>query len=65
MENIKSGSNKDVVEVVRCRDCKYWRREVDSTTRWVCTQHSYDDRIMYTTPDFYCSDGARTKNKES
>ena len=45
--------------VVRCRDCKYWRREVTATEHWVCAHHSFNERKMYTTPDFYCADGER------
>lgn len=48
---------KDVVPVVRCRDCQYWRQEVSPTEHWVCMQHSYDKRKMHVPPDFYCADG--------
>lgn len=48
------------VEVVRCKDCGYWRCGGDSTTHWVCTQHSSADGILHTTPDFYCAAGRRT-----
>lgn len=50
--------------VVRCKDCRYWRQEVDNETHWVCTQHSCGERIMHTTPDFYCADGKRAKEDE-
>ena len=49
----------DAVEVVRCKDCRYWRQEVNAHTHWVCAQHSFNDRLMYTVPDFYCADGKR------
>ena len=49
----------DAVEVVRCRDCRYWRQEVDPHTHWVCTQHSFNERMMHTTPDFFCAGGLR------
>lgn len=45
------------VKVVRCKDCIYWCCEVNKTTHWVCKQHSYDSRLLHTTPDFYCADG--------
>ena len=56
-----SGGNPldDMVRVVRCKDCKYWRREVTATEHWVCAHHSFNERKMYTTPDFYCADGER------
>lgn len=47
----------DAVEVVRCRDCWYWRHMVDAHTHWVCSHHSFDKRLMHTTPDFFCADG--------
>ena len=47
----------DAVKVVRCKDCQYWRQEVDTHTHWVCTQHSFNERLMHTTPDFFCADG--------
>ena len=50
--------------VVQCKDCRYWQQEVDSATHWVCMQHSCGERIMHTTPDFYCADGKRAKEDE-
>lgn len=52
----------DAVEVVRCKDCRYWRHEVDTHTHWVCRQHSYIDRLIHTAPDFFCADGKRREN---
>ena len=49
----------DAVEVVRCKDCRYWRQEVAPTEHWVCTQHSNDKRTFYTLPTFFCADGLR------
>lgn len=49
----------DAVPVVRCKDCRYWRQEVSPTEHWVCAHHSFNERKMYTTPDFYCADGER------
>ena len=49
----------DAVPVVRCRECRYWRQEVSPTEHWVCAHHSFNERRLYTTPDFYCADGER------
>ena len=49
----------DAAPVVRCKDCRYWRQEVSPTEHWVCAHHSFNERKMYTTPDFYCADGER------
>ena len=46
----------DMVEVVRCKDCKYWDNEDDAER---CT-HKYGD--MWAKPDGYCSYGERTDN---
>lgn len=58
-EIIANAPTLDAVEVVRCKDCRYWMQEVDYQTHWVCKQHSFDGRLMHTTPDFYCADGER------
>ncbi len=49
----------DAVPVVRCKDCRYWRQEVSPTEHWVCAHHSFNERKMYTMPDFYCADGEK------
>ena len=54
----------DAVPVVRCKDCRYWRQEVGPTVHWVCAQHSFDGRYMYTTPDFFCADGTRAEDED-
>ena len=47
----------DVVEVVRCKDCKYW----DNTTKWaVCTKWSADPYEQASTEkNDFCSFGER------
>ena len=49
----------DATPVVRCKECRYWREEVSPTEHWVCAHHSFNERKMYTTPNFYCADGER------
>lgn len=46
----------DVVEVVRCKDCKWWDNEDDAER---CT-HKYN--AMWAKPDEYCSYGERADN---
>lgn len=50
----------DAVRVVRCKDCAFWRQEVNETKHWVCIKHSFDGREMHTMPDFFCGDGRET-----
>lgn len=47
------------VEVVRCRDCRYWRHESLSCLHWICTQHSTAKYTFHTLPTFFCADGLR------
>ena len=42
----------DAVEVVRCKDCKYWRRDTDHT----CKEHSLVSPML---ADGFCSRGKR------
>ena len=46
----------DVVEVVRCRDCKYWG---GSTFGYVCEAWSGMDLKHHTRPNDFCSYGER------
>jgi hypothetical protein len=52
----------DVVEVVRCKDCVYFR-ESDKTNRTFCTYHG-DDYEFETHRNKFCSDGVKAKLKE-
>lgn len=45
----------DVVEVVRCKDCKYFGRELENG-KHDCT----DFNLLYCSPDDFCSHGVRT-----
>lgn len=57
--DVRNAPVVDAVEVVRCKDCRYWRKEVTTTEHWVCTQHSNEKRTFYTLPTFFCADGLR------
>lgn len=50
----------DVVEVVRCKDCKHWG---GVTFGYVCREWSGMTFRNYTKPDYYCSRGER-KDKD-
>ena len=52
----------DVVEVVRCKDCKYW----DNTTKWsVCTKWSADPYEQANTEkNDFCNYGERAEENE-
>ena len=51
--DIEAQTTADVVEVVRCKDCKWWDNEDDAER---CT-HKYN--TMWAKPDEYCSYGER------
>ena len=63
-EIIQNAPTVDAVPVVRCRECRYWRQKVSPTEHWVCDHHSFNERKMYTMPDFYCADGERREEDE-
>lgn len=47
----------DVVEVVRCKDCKYLYQEyIGGDLEWMCKS---SDGIVLPTPNSYCSYGER------
>lgn len=64
---INNQPTADVVEVVRCKDCKWWGYLDDKGPVRVChaAKHGYKSRnwdigIYRTyTEDFYCADGER------
>ena len=45
----------DVVEVVRCKDCKYWKRSSSLGGRTLCTYHYNASYVRK--QDDYCSKG--------
>lgn len=50
------GVADDVIEVVRCKDCKHWGGE---TFGYICKEWSGMTFRNYTKPDHYCSRGER------
>ena len=49
---------KEFVSVVRCKDCKYWKREVGEVDGDFCCAFDYNQSYR---EDFYCADGERKK----
>ena len=49
-------------ELIRCKDCMYWKQEFDKENHWICLQHSFNGKVMQTTPDFFCADGMQKGN---
>lgn len=64
MKTINRAPTIDAVPVVRCKECRYWLQKFSLTEHWVCAHHSFDERKMYTMPDFYCADGERRESDE-
>lgn len=50
----------DVVEVVRCRDCKFYTFKPQQTSRTTSVRRCNRSAIICTKPDDYCSFGERT-----
>lgn len=56
LDMIKQEPAADVVEVVRCKECKYWRHEEDLD--FVCDRH-----YGYRTSMDFCSNGVRKEQQ--
>ena len=51
-------ANNDIVEVVRCKECKYWHREIHNGTEYF-NYSSCDLNHCGDGNNFYCGDGKR------
>ena len=55
---IKALPSADAIEVIRCKDCKYWHREIHNGIEYFnfnsCDLNHYGDGH-----NFYCADGER------
>ena len=53
----------DVVEVVRCKDCKYFNYGVCACSENITHSYDYDDYVydhyIYVSPEHFCSYGER------
>ena len=57
LEHINSIPAADVVEVVRCKDCKYGTQSEASEKYWDCENYGCSQH-----EDYYCADGERRTN---
>jgi hypothetical protein len=66
--SIDATSTADVVEVVRCKDCEYWKDTSDGTVteaHWgECRKPLGDYRYSETAENDYCSYGERREQNE-
>ena len=53
---IQDVSDKDFVEVVRCRDCKFWKTGIAYDAVGVC-KHDDHPWNQITNRNYYCADG--------
>lgn len=51
-------SKSDVVEVVRCKDCKYWQKR-SKGTHGACLRDGNVDYVFWTYDNDFCSYGER------
>lgn len=59
IDAIRDVPTADVVEVVRCKDCKWWTKQADSVQgRCALSGH-------YPTGAWYCANGERSENGKS
>lgn len=53
-EDLKNLPTADVVEVVRCKDCKHWSKEFKA-----CYMHDFCEIFQ---SDYYCASGERKED---
>ena len=58
-ELIDDAPTADVVEVVRCGSCEWWKCNPNTTKYGVCKKASYDDFEVVMESDDFCSYGER------
>ena len=54
----EKASNCPLVEIVTCKDCKYYREDDDTGH---CTNHTCGDIVFWCHADYYCADAERKK----
>lgn len=52
----KRAEHCHLVEIVTCKDCKYYRPDDDTG---YCTNHTHGDIKFWCRDDFYCADAER------
>lgn len=64
-EQIKDAPTIDAVQVVRCRDCEYWKCNPNTKNYGVCRKVSYDDFEVVMEKDDFCSYSKRREDGEA
>ena len=49
-------SDCPLVEIITCKDCKYYREDDDAGH---CTNHTHGDIVFWCHDDYYCADAER------
>lgn len=64
--DVKSQPIGDVIEVVRCKDCKHcYHRTIPNNERYECEYYGCSDEVVdYVEPTHYCSYGERREDNE-
>ena len=62
LDLIDRQTTADVVEVVRCKDCAYYREETSYCLNPHCSSSFYGHRVK---GEHYCSYGERRENEQS
>lgn len=55
----------DAVEVIRCRDCRHWRRLWHNKPDGICRLYDISDGEFSTEENAYCSRGERRKDNDN
>lgn len=63
--DIEHAPTIDAVEVVRCRECEYWKCNPNTKNYGVCRKVSYDDFEVVMEKDDFCSYGERREDGEA
>ncbi len=60
---LENASDRDVVEVIRCRECRYWGGEYADNECSLITEMAVPKYWLKTQPEDYCSSGERRENE--
>lgn len=59
---IQTAPTVDAVEVVRCKDCRYWEKEYGGRYISACTFGYCNECKMHTIDNYFCAYGGRKDN---
>lgn len=54
-----NGNPKDMVEVIRCKDCKWYKEGYDIDGKWFSRCDGSVRTYGHTKPDWFCADAER------